>query len=255
MQFGPISTKLLGKGLWLFNEPVDGRPQTDAYLIAGQERALVIDALTEDRGLFAEVKKLCDLPLAVAVTHGHPDHAGSALKDFNEAGCEIFMHESDLSILKPGIDAAWFKPLVKGQVFDLGRRSIEVFPLPGHTPGSMILLDRENQLAFTGDAIGAGVFWMHIPGALPLSSFLHNLESFCNEVAGWENLAIHTGHAHQAPQHKREFLDEVLALTKDIVSGRVIGEDKVMNFGPHKIEYKTVGRKLMSDYCYNPNNI
>ena len=255
MQYGPITTKSLGNGLWIFNEPTNGRPQTDAYLIVGNERALVIDALTEDRNLFAEVKRLTDLPLTVVVTHGHPDHAGSSLKDFHEAGCDIFMHESDLSMLKPGVEAAWFKSLYVGQKFELGGRCIESFPLAGHTVGSMVLLDRENQLVFTGDATGAGVFWMQIPGALPLSTFLVNLESFCKEVVDWDNLTLHTGHAHQAPKHNREFLDEVLLMTKQIVKGELIGEDKVMEFGSHRIEYKTAKHKLMSDYCYDPDNI
>jgi len=256
MNFGPITTTSLGGGLWTFNEPVNGRPQTDAYLITGNKRALVIDALTEDTELFSKVREITDLPLQVIVTHGHPDHAGAVLKDFHEAGCEIFMHEADFDMLKPGVSASWFTPLTSGMKFDLGGRVIEAVPLAGHTVGSMVLLDRAGQLAFTGDAVGAGVFWMQIPGALPLREFLVNLKEFCGEVAGFDDLTIHTGHRHQlAVQHKRDFLDEVVLMTEKIISGEWAGEDREMSFGGDNIKYKSLSHVLMSDYCYNPNNI
>ena len=44
-------------------------------------------------------------------------------------------------------------PLVDGEVIDLGDRSFEVLHLPGHTPGSAGLFDRESGVLFTGDVL------------------------------------------------------------------------------------------------------
>ena len=42
-------------------------------------------------------------------------------------------------------------PMEGGTVFELGGRTIEVIHTPGHSLGSVCLLDRENRLLFTGD--------------------------------------------------------------------------------------------------------
>jgi glyoxylase-like metal-dependent hydrolase (beta-lactamase superfamily II) len=43
--------------------------------------------------------------------------------------------------------------LVEGDVLDLGRSQLEVIELPGHTPGSIGLLDRGSRALYSGDAI------------------------------------------------------------------------------------------------------
>ena len=246
----------LGEGLWVFTEICDNREYVDAYLITGSNRALVVDSLMNDTSLYERAREITKLPLDVIVTHGHPDHAGLALKAFYEAQCNIYMHESDLPMLKSGVELAWFKPLPANRLFDLGGRKLEVILLPGHTPGSVMLLDRASQLLFTGDAIGAGVFWMQIQNALPLSEFLKNLKKFRKDMEDYSSLKIHPGHRHQSPvQLTREFLDDVFYMTEKIVSGEWVGEDAEMTLGNLNIKYKKLTYKLMTDYCYNPDNI
>jgi glyoxylase-like metal-dependent hydrolase (beta-lactamase superfamily II) len=56
-----------------------------------------------------------------------------------------------------GIEA---RPLWEGDIIDLGVRKFEVILIPGHTAGSIALLDRENRLIITGDTISAGPIFM-----------------------------------------------------------------------------------------------
>ena len=45
-------------------------------------------------------------------------------------------------------------PVVEeGHVFDLGDRSLRVVHLPGHTPGSIGLIDERARILFTGDVM------------------------------------------------------------------------------------------------------
>ncbi|NLM61178.1 MAG: MBL fold metallo-hydrolase, partial [Clostridiales bacterium] len=43
-------------------------------------------------------------------------------------------------------------PIYDGDIFDIGDRQIEVIGVGGHSPGSIVLLDRKNRIVFSGDA-------------------------------------------------------------------------------------------------------
>ena len=61
------------------------------------------------------------------------------------------------------IDFNQIKDLKNHQQIELGNFEIEVLALPGHTPGSMIFLDRQNKCIYTGDAIGSGCgVWLQL---------------------------------------------------------------------------------------------
>ena len=50
-----------------------------------------------------------------------------------------------------------------GDVIDLGGRELEAIALPGHTPGSMALLDRQTGRLYSGDSIQDGRIFMFGP--------------------------------------------------------------------------------------------
>lgn len=54
-------------------------------------------------------------------------------------------------------------PLGDGDVIDLGDRSFEVVHLPGHTPGSAGLIDRDSCVLFTGDVLYDGELLDELP--------------------------------------------------------------------------------------------
>ena len=50
--------------------------------------------------------------------------------------------------------------------------------MAGHTPGSVVFVDKKRKIALTGDALGV---WMHTPGATSLSLYQSELEHFSSE--------------------------------------------------------------------------
>ena len=78
------------KGVWQFNE-TSNFSNVDAYLIVGEKRALLVDALMHEKTVYEKVRKLTQLPLDVVLTHGHGDHTGAGLKGLHENGCTIYM--------------------------------------------------------------------------------------------------------------------------------------------------------------------
>jgi len=126
-------------------------------LFAGTRRALLVDAGFGGSGsLKAVVGSLTDKPVTLVLTHADPDHIGNH-KEFST----VHMHPSEMpSFIKNTGAEEETNPLWEGDVVDLGGRKLEVILIPGHTPGSIALLDRENHILVAGDSISSGPVFM-----------------------------------------------------------------------------------------------
>lgn len=156
--------------IWLMNE---GRDAT-AYVVAGTERALVIDTMLGRENIREVAERLCGLPLTVVNTHGHPDHIGGNIY-FERA----YIHPADMVLAgswETSEKMAELLPVREGDCFDLGGVQLEVYEMPGHTPGGIVLLDRQDRILFTGDSIIEDHTWMQLPESLPMPEFLNSLQ-------------------------------------------------------------------------------
>lgn len=92
------------------------------------------------------------LPLVVAHTHSHGDHA---------AGDPAFATLPDTSVVPLELEAMrkffgieeWPQG---GARFDLGNRRVEIIPTPGHHPDHIAFLDSRTSLLFSGDFLLPG---------------------------------------------------------------------------------------------------
>ncbi len=254
----------LSDTLYQFNEAADfagnGQPQpyVDAYLLIGKERAALVDCLQNATGLYEEVRKLTGLPVDVLITHGHGDHAGASTKEFAEAGCRIYMAAEDFEILSGRSEAKreWFTDLKDGDCFDLGGYKLETIACGGHSPGSVAFLEREHQMLFSGDTIGSGHFWMQLPTCIPLSQFCTNLVRLCEKLDGLHDLLVYPGHRNQSPvQLTGQYVQDTLFLTKGILDGSIVGEDREMQHWTGHMSYKEAAHGQMRSFCYDPKNL
>ncbi len=158
-----------------------------SYLILGSNRAMLLDTGMGIANLQAEVEQLTDLPVVVVVSHGHYDHIGD-----NHRFDEVWAFDSDMDVarieqgktreacaqyLEPGLYLVLpdgFDPgtyeirpsqvtrrLQHLDVIDLGGRTLTVHHTPGHTRGSICLLDSRDNLLFTGDTFYPGMMFAH----------------------------------------------------------------------------------------------
>ena len=119
------------------------------FLLAGSRRALVIDTGMTGLDIRALAAAHTDLPLALLNTHADRDHiAGNAqFKAF-------YMHPSEAAFYRHAQNGPGeLLPVFGGDVLDLGGRELEIVHLPGHTPGSITVLDRRNRCLIGGDPI------------------------------------------------------------------------------------------------------
>ncbi|MGI6256283.1 MAG: MBL fold metallo-hydrolase [Acutalibacter sp.] len=169
-----------------------------SFLVEGRDKAVLLDTMVGLRGLKELVASLTKLPVEVALTHGHMDHAGGV---FEFGAC--YMHPADIPMLDgrtlPGRmgylngqlrmmgDARGFGeeeflpdgpveflPLQGGDRLDLGGRVLEAIPVPGHTRGSLCYLDPVSGDFFAGDACNNNTLVMMDTSA-PIGQYLEAL--------------------------------------------------------------------------------
>lgn len=137
-------------GLWELNDGL-----CRSFLIEGREKALLWDTGMGAFDIRKEVRTLTDKPLEVVLSHGHWDHLGGLLQ-FGR----VWLHPDDEELMcKSHRERHNGDPrgrvqlcfLTAGQVFDLGGKTLEIVPIPGHSEGSVALLNRAEGYALTGD--------------------------------------------------------------------------------------------------------
>jgi glyoxylase-like metal-dependent hydrolase (beta-lactamase superfamily II) len=169
-----------------------------SYLVEGSDRAVLIDTGNGIGDLRAVVESLTDLPVSVVLTHEHYDHVAGAWR-FDEI--TAFDNQASLARLAEGrsneslqqylTDDYLWKPLPEGwdpstwvipplvptglvrdgDFIDLGGRTLEVIYTPGHSPGSMSLLDPTHRLLFTGDHFFPGPLYAY-PADVNLDDYI-----------------------------------------------------------------------------------
>jgi hydroxyacylglutathione hydrolase len=222
---------------------VDDHGEDTMYLVEGQERALLIDTGFGVGDLPKLIASVTSLPLDIVNTHGHPDHVGG-----NYQFQSVYITDDDLPLLQgcfTKVDRQWmlenalkgpfpsdFSPekwvnaersdiisIKPGDIFDLGGRELKVIPIPGHTPGSIGLLDEGERLLFSGDSIQEGDIWMHLPESLPLTDFLRCLKKV--DLLSDKFDQILPGHG-RTPLPTRVLIEFIEGISK-IVSGEFQG--------------------------------
>ena len=210
-------------GVWMIRDWDDDK----MYLVKGQTKALLIDTGGGGNGLRACVEPLAGgLPLEVAITHAHPDHVAQ-IAEF-QVDCPIWMNRLDLPRVERfnqnmhfGIDTDRIQELLEGHVFDLGERVLRVYEVPGHTMGHTVLLDENNGLLFSGDAVGnnrrtiVDALWMQKEGQLPIDEYLEVLKAFRAKTKG-KFTSIYNGHNDQ-PLDADSYLDHLQRAAQTLV--------------------------------------
>lgn len=148
-----------------------------SYLLIGYDKAMLVDTLQGVGDLKSVIDQLTPLPIIVMNTHSHYDHVSSNYQFDTIYGLNTPYtannakgHNHDEIGGSMTIDTIWknlpqnfdlnsyeSKPfeidhfVEDGEIISLGGRDIEVAYIPGHSPDSVILIDRENRMMMTGD--------------------------------------------------------------------------------------------------------
>jgi len=170
-------------GVFVIQEPFHAE-NVKSYVVTGDERAVMIDTGMGVGDFGAIIRDLTSLPVSVINSHAHWDHVGS-----NWRFDEIAIHRSEAGALNIGRTNADIRrkfgsdvlkgPLPTGERLDtvkirssrattilnggewieLGGRALEVVHAPGHSPGGIVLVDRDARIMFSTDVVYAGALY------------------------------------------------------------------------------------------------
>lgn len=188
-----------------------------SLLFIGTQCALLVDACHGKSGsLKAVVSSLTDKPVMLVITHADGDHTGCA-HEFDA----VHMHPSEMSRYAEGEGMkVSVKPLWEGEVIDIGGYVFEVILIPGHTPGSIALLDRKNRILISGDTISQGPVFMFGDGR-NLDAYLESVLKLISRRGEFDTIYS----AHGPFPIEVSILDKTLAATRKMLAGELKGAE------------------------------
>lgn len=182
-------------------------------LFIGTEKALLVDTGFGNAGSLKEVTdSLTDKPIMLVISHADIDHIGA-----NAEFDEVYMHPAEMSGYSSDIPP---KPLWDGDIIDIGGRAFEVILIPGHTPGSIALLDRENRIIITGDTVSAGPVFM-FGESRSLNAYMLSLKKLLSISDAFDEIYPSHGEFPLPPKQ----ITVALTAAEKLSNGELVGED------------------------------
>ncbi|MBO4505558.1 MAG: MBL fold metallo-hydrolase [Lachnospiraceae bacterium] len=125
------------------------------FLFCGETKAALIDSGMTTANAREIAEGLTKLPLIMINTHADRDHVAG-----NEAFEESCMSLAEEDNYREHGGKGRILPVKEGDVIDLGGRTLRVIDIPGHTPGSIALLDEKYRVLVSGDSVQNGNIFM-----------------------------------------------------------------------------------------------
>ena len=228
---------------WAIQEPKSSQANV-SYLIAGSEWAIMFDSGTgENKGqdgskMLYKVQELTDLPVTLLLSHFHFDHSKN-VAEFDQVAFP------NLSFLRESVDEGGVYNFSKAELFvgstpatitvsewlplgkdiDLGEKKIQIVSLPGHTKESIIIIDHEEKVVFTGDFLYSGALFAF--DVNDLRTYLRSMEKFLTIID--ESYTLYG--AHGTPKVSYQTLLNSKSLLDCIVNGDCYTETITTVFG------------------------
>ena len=197
------------------------------FLLTGTKEALLVDSGMNTPNAKEIAESITDLPVKLLNTHADGDHIAG-----NEAFGEFYMHPREEANYRFRGKTGKIVPVQQGDMLDLGDRPLEIIDLPGHTPGSIAILDVKNRVLIGGDSIQDGRIFMF--------GEHRNLTEY---IASLEKLSVYEGRfdevyaSHSSVTVAPDIIPKLIAGAKQILAGEATGEEIDM-FGNSVLLYQ-----------------
>ena len=258
VEVGPYTVSVIGKNVYHIQDfnhenpagetfDADGKLThfnncSDIYLVVGAKEALLIDlsnpvtwadnAAESLRSLVAE--RVNGKPLTITFTHNHGDHTGMLPAFLEDPDVRFALPEVDFERLAERFPKDLYRFFEEGEVFDLGGVLVEPLDVPGHTAGSVVFLLKDQNLLFSGDAIGSGhgVWIFNEEGFNEYVSAVPHLLEALEERGVGDGLKVYGGHYWQKDWLKlpkgrelgMEYIRDMKALLDEMEAGTAATE-------------------------------
>lgn len=245
----------LGNQIYAIYEPFQFQ-EVISYFIMGVEKALLWDTGNGIGNMKQLVNELWDKEVIVVNSHSHFDHIGS---NYQFDIVHVFEHPTMISTMEKGIEQeildqnygpetysyqspisyhplryrrCKYETFKEGTVFDLGRRRFTVIYTPGHSADSIMLVNDEEKLLFTGDTYYPAQLYCFTEGLFDM--YVKTMQMLAEVYADYTLMT-----SHNEPICEGNILIEVSKFFQ-----------KIKN---EEISYKTIGN--LKEYEWNSFNL
>ena len=185
------------------------------FLLTGTEEALLIDSGMQIRNAKEIAQSLTALPLKLLNTHADIDHIGSN-------------HEFEAAYMNPAECYNYYKnrpqekhgkifPVWDGDILGLGSRPLEIITIPGHTPGSIAVLDKKYRALISGDPIQDGQIFMFGTWR-EIHAYQHSLQKLKRYEGQFDTIYP----SHGSFPVKPELIDELKEGVEKMLHGKIV---------------------------------
>ncbi|MCM1162464.1 MAG: MBL fold metallo-hydrolase [Roseburia sp.] len=190
-----------------------------SFLFEGDKKAMLIDTGFGTLQIRRLVAELTDLPVFLVNTHTDKDHTGCN-KDFKP----VYMHPAEMehykNSLPKGCRMEDVYPLWEGDIIDLGFWKFEVILTPGHTPGSIMLLEREKRMLISGDLIQDGDIFLFGAGRN-----IHAFQCSLRKILAMADAFDSIFPSHGSYPLTADIIPGILQGVQDMVAGKLLEQE------------------------------
>lgn len=221
------------------------------FLVEGDSRSVLVDSGAGVGDLRRLTRELVETPTTLILTHTHWDHIGAAAQfddvlvspiELPADGRIAIDSLSDEFLDRParfvdrwvdagnelpdgfdpdnyGIAPTDADPLPEDGSIDLGDRSLEIVPFPGHSPGQIGLLDPETRVLYGGDVIHVDRDLYVMFDDCDLNDYVESMTRLreLRDSGAFEVLA--TSHNEPLSGDDLSIVDDLLAGLREIAAG------------------------------------
>jgi glyoxylase-like metal-dependent hydrolase (beta-lactamase superfamily II) len=126
---------------------VVGDIATNCYFLINQNELAIVDPGGEADKILAEIRTTDLKPKYIINTHAHFDHTLANDKIREATSAQILIHQNEKDLVDFTVD----RFLKSGEKIKVGNEFLEIIHTPGHTPGSICLI--EKGFILTGDTL------------------------------------------------------------------------------------------------------
>ncbi len=197
------------------------------FLFCGTEKAALIDSgmNAPDAGKMAE--GLTDLPIILINTHADPDHISG-----NGAFEEVYMSPAEEDNYRANGGSGKIIPVHESDVIDLGNRPLRIIDIPGHTPGSIAIIDEKNRILVSGDSVEDAHVFM-FGERRDIDRYILSMEHLLEFTDSFDEIYA----MHGSFPVKNDLIEKLIGGARLIKAGKAEGKE-VEVFGNAVIFYK-----------------
>ena len=229
-----FTASLVKLGEWIY--AID-QQMVRSFVIVGTESALCLDAGVSPADFAGMIRSVTDLPVACCLSHTDGDHTANA-----SAFSRIYIHPAERPLLTQDryAEGTEIVEISEGDCIDLGGIRLKVVECPGHTPGSIALMDEQAGILFSGDTVSYGPVYL-FGGHRDPDKYLESLLKLRGMAESGKFDTVYP--SHNTCPVSAEIISDLIACAQGIKDGSIIGQPSGLTFpGAENVLLYTYGR-------------